>query len=287
MCCFIFILFTNKNSNYVSHAKMKVETPHIMTKEEKQEKVTNELTQLIDEYIIKNGIDKNVAVKVQDLVSGGVYTHNEDVNFIAASIYKLPLVVAYYDLIEEGKYSLSDKIIYQENYIENYGPIEAEYKIGDSIEIEKLLHYAIIYSDNTAAHMLFENLGGWLKYKELVSKYSKQEVDKSFYTYDNVYTAKYISDVLEYVYENSDKFDVLLNDMMEPSNFMYLSEYVNVRISQKYGMYLAARNSAGIVHTLNPYSIVVFTSLGDEGIEHIGRINEICYDYFKETRIQK
>lgn len=158
--------------------------------------------------------------------------------------------------------------------------IEEKYVLKSWISIETLLHDMIVKSNNTAAHMLYENLGGWMKFKEACAKFSKTEVEDSFYTYNNVLTARYMNDVLSYVYEHQDIFSILLKDMYASMPDTYLNQNMPSVTAQKYGFYQSAANASGLVLEGHPYSIVVFTSLGTKGISYIGEINQLCYNYF-------
>lgn len=213
--------------------------------------------------------------------SNETYTYNVTTNFSAASIYKIPLAMIYYELIDEKQYSLSDALLYQEHHYEAGGPIGDSYMVNSYINLQSLLEYMIIYSDNTAAHILFENLGGWIEFKKLITKYSDMAYTDDFYSYENVFKANYLNDLLNYLYKNKTKFQALISNMQIPTGYDYLSQYVDCTISQKYGYYDTAVNSIGIVYSKIPYSIVILTSLGENGSKHIGKINKICYDHFQ------
>lgn len=246
--------------------------------------VNIKLDDLINEYINKENIGDKISIFINDF-NGTTYAYNENNNFIAASIYKIPLAMIYYEKIYNGEYSLSDTFCYYAYQYESGGPIGDNYEVGSYFTLETLLNYMILYSDNTAGHILFENLGGWESFKKIASKYSKDSLtlDDEFYGIYNVLNANYMNDVLNYLYDNKSIFNQLINNMMVPNDFDYLSKYVDSNIAQKYGYYGNAVNSAGIVFGTKPYSIVIFTELGDAGIEHIAQINKICFDYFSNS----
>ena len=52
---------------------------------------------------------------------------------------------------------------------EDAGVISSDYGIGSQVPLSDLLNDLIIYSDNDAGHILYENLGGWKEYKEAKS----------------------------------------------------------------------------------------------------------------------
>ena len=238
-----------------------------------------DLTTQLNAYIEENELEDQIAICVSDFTSI-VYEYNADTNFIAASTYKVPLAMIYYEKVNQGEIALTDEYVYEASHYEEGGPVGDSYDVGSSIDLETLLYYMIFYSDNTAAHILFENLGGWIQFKTLCLQYTNLEVDDAFLSYQNVFTARYMNDVMTYLYENRSSFTALIEDMEAYNGYGYLSQYVDAEIAQKYGYYETAVNSVGIVFSDEPYSIVIYTSLGATGVEHIGKINEICYTYF-------
>jgi hypothetical protein len=71
----------------------------------------NVLEDAINTYLRDNDIDEScIGIYVHDLTDDSVYTLNADQYFIAASTYKLPLAMYYYEQINDGNISL-DQII--------------------------------------------------------------------------------------------------------------------------------------------------------------------------------
>lgn len=65
----------------------------------------------ISNYLNENDIDPgNIGIYIHDLSSGAAYTVNPDQYFVAASTYKLPLALYYYERINSGELSL-DQVI--------------------------------------------------------------------------------------------------------------------------------------------------------------------------------
>jgi beta-lactamase class A len=83
---------------------------------------------------------------------------NADDTFDAASTYKLPLLMANAEAIASGTYKTSDRICFQSSEQED-GWFE-DYNDGDCFTRQTLAMRVGKYSDNTAAHMLLDNLGG-------------------------------------------------------------------------------------------------------------------------------
>lgn len=234
----------------------------------------------IEAYFQENGIDhEKVAYCITDLEHNIKYSMNEKDEFIAASIYKLPLAMLYYDKVNEGEYTLDSTFTYSGYMHEDAGVISSDYGIGSQVPLSDLLNDLIIYSDNDAGHILYENLGGWKEYKEAMTKYT-DTISENYYTMDNVTTANTMNDVVTYLYDHKEDYKGLIKNMEEAEPGEYLDRDTQLSMPQKYGMYDSALNSVGFVECNTSYSIVVLTSLGDKGADVMANINRIAYEHF-------
>ena len=237
----------------------------------------------IEAYFQENGIDhEKVAYCITDLEHNIKYSMNEKDEFIAASIYKLPLAMLYYDKVNEGEYTLDSTFTYSGYMHEDAGVISSDYGIGSQVPLSDLLNDLIIYSDNDAGHILYENLGGWKEYKEAMTKYT-DSISENYYTMDNVTTANTMNDVVTYLYDHKEDYKGLIKNMEEAEPGEYLDRDTQLSMPQKYGMYDSALNSVGFVECNTSYSIVVLTSLGDKGADVMANINRIAYEHFKQS----
>ena len=235
----------------------------------------------IEAYFQENGIDhEKVAYCITDLEHNIKYSMNEKDEFIAASIYKLPLAMLYYDKVNEGEYTLDSTFTYSGYMHEDAGVISSDYGIGSQVPLSDLLNDLIIYSDNDAGHILYENLGGWKEYKEAMTKYT-DTISENYYTMDNVTTANTMNDVVTYLYDHKEDYKGLIKNMEEAEPGEYLDRDTQLSMPQKYGRYDSALNSVGFVECNTSYSIVVLTSLGDKGADVMANINRIAYEHFK------
>lgn len=240
-----------------------------------------DLAKDIEVYFQENGIDhEKVAYCITDLEHNIKYSMNEKDEFIAASIYKLPLAMLYYDKVNDGEYTLDSTFTYSGYMHEDAGVVSSNYGIGSQIPLSDLLDDLIEYSDNDAGHILYENLGGWKEYKEAMTKYT-DSISENYYTEDNVSTANTMNDVVTYLYEHKEDYKDLIENMEKAEPGEYLDRDTQLSMPQKYGMYDSALNSVGFVECNTPYSIVVLTDLGDKGADVMANINRIAYEHFK------
>lgn len=240
-----------------------------------------DLAKDIEAYFQENGIDhEKVAYCITDLEHNIKYSMNEKDEFIAASIYKLPLAMLYYDKVNDGEYTLDSTFTYSGYMHEDAGVVSSNYGIGSQIPLSDLLDDLIEYSDNDAGHILYENLGGWKEYKEAMTKYT-DSISENYYAEDNVSTANTMNDVVTYLYEHKEDYKDLIENMEKAEPGEYLDRDTQLSMPQKYGMYDSALNSVGFVECNTPYSIVVLTDLGNKGADVMANINRIAYEHFK------
>lgn len=119
-------------------------------------------------------------------------------------------------MVNEGKYDLDTTFTYKSYMHEDDGVISSDYGIGSQIPLKDILDIMIIYSDNDAGHILYENLGGWKEYKEAMQKYT-DSISENYYSAENITTANTMNDVVSYLYKNKANYKDLITNMKKQS----------------------------------------------------------------------
>lgn len=247
------------------------------------------------------GKQGDYAIYVKDLTTGGkrnVYIHSDEV-FEAASLYKVFLMAATFEAINEGKFTLDTEISAKLSHLEDvlgsvdYGYLELS---GDEVAtytVRECLDRIARISDNYAAIMLAEKVG-W---------------DKVQVTADNIgalnttiktpisTSAEDVGALLEKIYLG----EIVSFEASEEIINMLATAQINnripaklpktdpstgsgLRIAHKTGELSNVRNDAGIVFLDgNPYIIVMMTKdlkYEDEGIENLAEVSKIVFDYY-------
>jgi len=112
----------------------------------------------------EKGDVSHISVYIRDLSKGTWVGTDEDENFAAASLIKVPLMIAYLKMAEEDIILLSKQLRYEKEWDlipQNISPDKSA-QLGNAYTIDQLLRYMIVYSDNIASELLLENLD--LKY---------------------------------------------------------------------------------------------------------------------------
>jgi hypothetical protein len=240
---------------------------------------------LIDSY----GIEADqISWAVQDLTTDAyISSDNASVNFTAASTYKLPLSLIYYEMIAEGTVSPSTTYEFTEAMKEDedkenpFQPIGRKYSVGDKIQLDELLEAALLYSDNIAGHILYENLGGYSAFKTLALRFTDDVQDKEFTGQANLFNANFMMDLVHYMYNTEGTF----NDARYWLTYSVPEGFLNAQVPytyiQKTGNLTSVRNAIGLYAGSFPYSVVVYSDISKStGEAIIGEIGALCYNYF-------
>ena len=269
-----------------SVATVSVEESGETTNEE--EPVDTNIENLINEIMIENNLNENnFFFFYYNLEEKKYYFYNENTYFTAASTIKVPVAMLYYDKINEGELSASDTLLYNsDDYETGDGSTAADYSVGERIQISYLLEQTIVNSDNTALNILIHNIG-YRKCKEELTKYSDVELTEDFYS-SNVANVSYYYDVLQYLYQNADKYSELIEYMKISSAGGYLKANLpQYEVAHKYGSYDGYVHDYGIIYGQNTYLIGVFTNGITNASDLIADIGQQVVDCIETEELEE
>lgn len=220
--------------------------------------------QVAQAFIKENNLSKkNFALSFYDTVTGEEYNYNETKMMTAASTFKLPLNLYYYELQAAGKISGS-----------------AEIPDADAT-LDECHERSLVYSDNEVSIAMLYHLGNFRTYKQLMRKYftmTDAEIDPAYYA-DNNYCTRMMMDCLKYLYARQDKFPEMLGYLKQAEPGAYFKHYVTgCEIAHKYGSFDGAENDVGIFYTDEPFLLAVYTK-GIVGEEICAQAGKLFYEY--------
>lgn len=253
-----------------------------------QETVDTNIENLINEIMTENNLNENnFFFFYYNIEEKKYYFYNENTYFTATSTIKVPVAMLYYDKVNEGELSLSETLLYNsDDYEAGDGTTAVDYSIGESIPISYLLEQSIVNSDNTALNILLHSIG-YKKCKEELTKYSDVEITEEFYS-SNVANASYYYDVLQYLYQNADKYSELIEYMKISSGGEYLKENLpQYEVAHKYGSYDGYVHDYGIIYGQNTYLIGVFTKDIANASDLIADIGEQVVDCAETEELEE
>lgn len=214
--------------------------------------------ELLEMLALYEADPSTIAAGYCNLVTGETHFYNGDTYMVSGSMYKIPLNMLFLDWIDEGELTMESNIL--------------------GYPYSTLLDGTIIHSDNDMARVLWTYAGNTIttdpastpyhRYRILIADYMGEDADTvaDKYYENNFFTPRQVITCLQHVYENSEKYTPLIEDMQraEPTNYFKLRER-RFNIAHKYGYYIDNTetlylNDCAICYTDEPIAIVLFTA---------------------------
>jgi beta-lactamase class A len=256
---------SQKDSEASSHTGSKASTTPVEAEltAEKKGPLRDELQRIAQTY------PANYGVVVFDPSSKETVAMGADQKFVAASLGKLPVLMALYRAAAAGEVDLDDKISIQYSDVQAYGTgVLYTYPLGHTMTLRECAEYLIKKSDNTAWKMLDRYLGTDYIRAELYSA----GANSTEYWIPNTTTP---NDVLLMLQKISDpsyttpELSAEMLDLMQNTDFedrlpQPLPE--GTRVSHKIGYFGSTFADAGVVFprdaqdTKDAYFIVILAS---------------------------
>lgn len=273
---------------------------------------TDSLRQKIEQIVsTKNAI---VGVAIIGNNEKDTLSINGNRHFPLQSVFKLHIALAVLSQIDQGKFSLNQKIkIEKKDLIPNlYSPIRDKYPNGTTLPISKILDYTVSQSDNVGCDLLLKLIGGPQVVEEYFIKNNikdvsikiTEEVQQANWDlqFENWTTPKAANEVLSKFYYNKTKllskksYDFIWKTMKgtETGKARLKGQLPKSTIvahktgssgANKEGL-TEAVNDIGIIFLPNGqhYFISVFVSKSNENNETnekiISDISKVTWDYF-------
>ena len=225
-----------------------------------EEDAPSGLAALFDDFRAEyNLTEQNFAVSYYDTVTQESYDWNETHMMVAASTFKLPLNLYYYEM-------------------ENAGEIASDALMTQGGATLDLCHYlSIVESNNEISHALLYRIGTFPEYKEAMRKYftmTDDEIDPKYYQ-DNYYCTRMMMDTLKYLYARQDEFPELIDYMKQsnPQNGYFKAKVTEMEVAHKYGSFEGAENDVGIFYAEHPFLLAVYTqNVGELVVQDAARL---------------
>jgi D-alanyl-D-alanine carboxypeptidase (penicillin-binding protein 5/6) len=102
----------------------------------------------------------DAAVAIKNLRSGESFEQHGDQPMPTASLIKLPVMIATYEAIENGKISLDDMIeLKAEDQVMGSGLLSTHFSPGTKLSLRDAIRLMIAVSDNTATNLVIDKIG--------------------------------------------------------------------------------------------------------------------------------
>ena len=251
-----------------------------------------ELRKLLDE------LPGEIGLYYKDLTSGKEFCYNEDVQFVAASVMKLPLMMDVYRRVEAGEMSLCDKLRMNDfNKVPGCGAIQWIQE-DISLSLRTLIALMITISDNTATNILIEHIG-IPKLKEGFKTLGLEKTIVNRLLFDtrgiaegtrNYITPKEIGGLLETLYKgefiSKEKSEEMIEILKAQQIYHKIPDSLpqSTVVAHKTGESTGITHDAGIIFSDKPF-IFVFTSFETDTSKANATLRKaarICYDLSME-----
>lgn len=247
----------------------------------------NTLEKNIKEYLEKNNIRDKVSYFYYNTCSKETYLYRESEIYLAASTIKVPVVMAWTDLIEKGVVNKNTKFQYLERHYEESDEkaLYDTYSFNDYAPLSEMIELAIVYSDNPSNHMMREYYKNYSNetFREWFAHFSKEQMKPDFYV-KNQMNASIMLEVMKTLFDHSDKYNELIEYMKIAAKGRYIqSNNFNFDVAQKYGEYDKYEHTMAILYTNEPLLVGIFTECANENTKKIIQdISKIMVHYFYE-----
>lgn len=268
--------------------KAKAEAEYKQLLVAKQSKIDEELQNqrhLEDlEKSIRTFLGENInkyGIVYYDINSKKFISINGDKQFLAASTVKVPINMLTYDMIQDKKIDIDEKLKYRKADFEGGAGMLQGTDLSKPIAIQKLSDYSIRYSDNIAINMLLRKVGNENRY-DYLEKITGHPIDhKGNYT-----TPMDSFKILERLYVNPNKnkyYSILIESMKKTEYHDRIDKYIPKEIvAHKIGDYAEYVNDMAIVCNDKPYILVVLTKNVVGAHESIAKVSKMIYEAQKK-----
>ncbi len=234
----------------------------------------------IEKYLQDHHIENKVSWFYHKPSTNETYLYREDVMMLAASTIKVPVVMAWTDLIAQGIVSADIKLQYHERHYEESDAkaLYDVYSYGDDVPLSECMELAIVHSDNPSNHMMREYIQEviGMSFREWFSQFSKKPVSEEFY-HRNLMNAEIMLEVMKCLYFHSERYQKLISDMKIAAAGQYIqSNHFDFEVAQKYGEYDRYEHAMAVLYQEDPVLIGIFTELaGDQAKQVIHDLSKM------------
>jgi len=244
-------------------------------------KQKNDMVTVIEQLL--EGKTGSYGVYVEKLGSGEKFGINENEIFTAASVIKLPILVAYYQAVDKGELNQTSTYVLVEKDRWAYGTGSMQNQPeGTKYSYQRVAFLTANESDNMAAQILLKFLGGESKVQTTVNNWGYKLIDIK----ENEITAKETADILKRIYKGELISQKSRQELTENLTNTVLEDRItagvpsNIKVIHKFGSEVGVVNDCGIVETKDPYIICVLSTEinSGEAMELLPKISRVVWE---------
>lgn len=201
----------------------------------------------------------------KDIETGFTVSYNEKSETFVASTIKAPVVIYLYELASKGEIDLNEKLVYTSNFYNKGSGVLKNNEIGSEYTVEKLMDYAILYSDNIAYAMLMNRYGRVNMYN-----FWNDLGTNSMFKYNNIWgvisandAGIYMNELYKFYLEN-DEYGSKLMNLFKNAGWKMISNKDGIfNTANKGGWSDKSFHDCAIVFEENPYILIILSNKGE------------------------
>ncbi len=234
----------------------------------------------IEKYLKEHQIEDKVSLFYYKPSTNDTYVYRENVMMLAASTIKVPVVMAWTDLVHQGVVSYDTALKYCERHYEESDAkaLYDSYVYGQCAPLKECMELAIVYSDNPSNHMMREYYKDYTgtTFRQWFAQFSDQPVEEEFYT-RNLISAAIMLNVMKRLYAHQDQYSQLIDWMKIAAKGQYIqSNNFDFEVAQKYGEYDRYEHTMAVLYQEEPVLVGIFTELaGDTAKKTIRDLSKV------------
>lgn len=201
------------------------------------------------------------------------YIYNIDQVYYAASTIKLYDALYLLEKADNNEIDLNTTIKYNEDDLVSFSDIMEEYKDNEDVSLRDLIKYSIIYSDNTAHHMLYNyiTLDNLKSYQESLGMVSTITDTDHFGNTTARDSMKGLEELYKYLNTNTSNANDLKEYLLNSDKNYLKTDSIDALT--KYGEYDNFFHQNGIVYASTTYLVSILTNEGPNNKSLIEEIN--------------
>lgn len=230
------------------------------------------INDLIQEYNINTD---EISLAYYNFTSDQHYYINPDLQMIAASTIKVPIVALYLDLISQGQYGFDSEIPFVEDYIGGDST-------GINAPLADLMSNAIIYSDNSSWYSLMANYGSFADNRQAILDFiGYYDVPGEFFA-DN-YSSAFLAEQWLIKIALDPNYQYVINLMKQTDPKQLFTSYINQGMANKYGRLDSYVHDTGIYYENNQpqYALAVYTNNQDQADPFLEILNLRINEWYR------
>lgn len=255
---------------------------NLKPKEEKKLKSEEEVVREIE--ALTNDLRGKYAVYIYSFNSGKEYGINQKEVFPAASVNKVPVILAFYRELEKNKFSPTEEYKLQEQDIQGYGTgVMLSEEPGKIFTYEELLQLSGKKSDNTAAYVLskilgFKNLEIFLQSLGLKNT-SIEKNETTAFEAGKLFVLTYEGNILKTGKYKQQFFDNLTETDFEDRIPAGIPK--DIGVAHKIGSLERVYHDCGIVFGENPFVLCILSqeTAENEALDVIPKIARLVWEF--------